>query len=392
MQMNKLISFGTYIGLFCGVLAFNKLNAQSTQIITTAAPFLNIAPDARAAGMGDAGAATSPDANSIHWNAAKLPFYDKDYGFAVSYTPWLRRLVNDMSLQYLSGFYRLRKEDMISASLFYFNLGDIKFVDAQNNPITDYRPREFAFTINYSRRLSDKLGVSAGAKYIRSDLTGNISADPNNSTAKPGNTAAVDLGIFHTNTILIGGRQAELNFGANLSNLGAKISYSNNQQSDFIPTNLRLGTALKTALDDYNSLTFAIDANKLLVPSPPVRDGSGRIIQGRDPNRSTLNGVFTSFNDAPGGFNEEMREFMYSFGLEYWYEDLFSVRSGYMYEDQLKGDRKYFTFGVGLRYNRLGIDIAYLVPQRQNNPLEQTARFSLLFNFEKPKENESVTE
>jgi hypothetical protein len=390
--MNRLTYTGFCIGLTSVALFIQTAQAQSTRIITTAAPFLNIAPDARAAGMGDAGAATSPDGNSIHWNAAKMPFYDKDYGFAISYTPWLRRLVNDMSLQYLSGYYRLRKEDVISASLFYFNLGDIKFVDAQNNPITDYRPREFAFTLNYSRKLSDKLGVSAGAKFIRSDLTGNISSDPNNTTAKPGNTAAVDLGIFHTNSILIGGRQAELNFGANLSNLGAKISYSNNQQSDFIPTNLRLGTALTAPLDDYNRLTFALDANKLLVPSPPERDGNRNVIRGRDPNRSTLNGVFTSFGDAPGGINEEMREVMYSFGMEYWYEDLFSARAGYMYEDQQKGDRKYFTFGVGLRYNRLGIDIAYLVPQKQNNPLEQTARFTLLFDFEKPKENTSVTE
>lgn len=332
--------------------------------------------------MGDAGAATSPDANSVHWNAAKLAFIDKDFGASISYTPWLRRLVNDMSLSYITGYYKLRREDVVSVSLFYFDLGRIQFVDAQNNPIKDFNPQEYAASVNYSRRLSDKLGVSAGAKFIHSNLTGNVSADPNNTEARPGNTAAVDLGIFHTNEFLVAGKPSNLNFGASITNLGAKISYSTSTQSNFIPTNLRLGSAFTTPLDDYNTITFALDANKLLVPTPPVRDVNGVIQQGRDQNRSTLNGIFTSFNDAPGGLSEEMREVMYSAGLEYWYDQLFSIRAGYFHEHLTKGDRKYFTAGIGLRYNNFGLDIAYLVPQRQNNPLEQTVRFSILFNFE----------
>jgi hypothetical protein len=366
--------------------------AQDSRIITTAAPFLSIAPDSRAAGMGDAGAATSPDANATHWNAAKLAFIDKDYGASISYTPWLRQLVNDMSLAYLSGYYKLRKEDVVSVSLFYFDLGRIQFVNEQNNPIKDFNPQEYAVALNYSRRLSDKLGVSAGAKFIHSNLTGNVSADPNNTEARPGNTAAVDLGIFHTNEILVAGKPSTLNFGASITNLGAKISYSTSNQSDFIPTNLRLGTAFTTPLDDYNKLTFTLDANKLLVPTPPVRDGSRNILQGRDNNRSTLNGIFTSFNDAPGGTQEELRELMYSAGMEYWYDELFAIRAGYFHEHQTKGNRKYFTAGIGLRYNVMGLDIAYLVPVEQNNPLQNTVRFTLMVNFEKPKEKTSVTE
>lgn len=391
MKYNNLKKQVFLLSLSCS-LSIGVSNAQDSRIITTAAPFLSIAPDSRAAGMGDAGAATSPDANASHWNAAKLAFIDKDYGASISYTPWLRQLVNDMSLAYLSGYYKIRKEDVVSVSLFYFDLGRIQFVNEQNNPIKDFNPQEYAAALNYSRRLSEKLAVSAGVKFIHSNLTGNVSADPNNTEARPGNTAAVDLGIFHTNELLVAGKPSTLNFGASITNLGAKISYSTSTQSDFIPTNLRLGTAFTTPLDDYNKLTFTVDANKLLVPTPPVRDGSRNIIQGRDNNRSTLNGIFTSFSDAPGGRQEEFRELMYSAGMEYWYDELFSIRAGYFHEHQTKGNRKFFTAGIGLRYNVMGLDIAYLVPVEQNNPLQNTVRFTLMVNFEKPKEKASVTE
>jgi hypothetical protein len=374
-----------------------SLGGQEGNPITTATPFLTISPDARSGAMGDVGAAISPDANSIFWNPAKLAFAEKNMGVAISYTPWLRKLVNDMSLSYLSGYKKLRKEEAIGISMNYFNLGNITFTDINGNVMQDFRPKEFAFTGCYSRKLSKTLGVAVGLKYIHSNLSGNISINSGGATtaAKPGNTAAGDIGVYFNNDYIIAGTNTNIALGAMLSNLGAKISYTNSSQKDFIPTSLRVGTAITTELDPYNKIVFAIDANKLLVPTPPLRDDStGAIIKGKDPERSLLSGVFGSFSDAPGGLKEELQEVILSGGVEYWYNDLFAVRGGYFYENPLKGNRKYFTLGFGIRYQVFGLDFAYLVPVRSNNPLAETLRFTLHFNFESKSQRdiETITE
>jgi type IX secretion system protein PorV len=373
---------------------------DSRRVITTAVPFLSITPDARAGAMGETGVATSPDANSVHWNPAKLVFIDYNIGFSLSYSPWLSKIINDMSLSYLSGFYKITQEQAVAVSMRYFDLGDIFFTDNNNIQQGRFNPKEVAIDATYSRKLTDNLSVGVTARYVNSNLTGNFTSST--IEAKPGNTAAVDVSVYYTKEY----QNSNLSFGGNISNIGAKLSYSNESNKDFIPINLRLGTAYTTYLDPYNSLTFALDFNKLMVPTPPVyaRDDNGAIIvdpiteqaiieRGKDPNRALLSGMFGSFTDAPDGFSEEMQEIMIAFGTEYWYNNTFSGRIGYFYENSNKGNRKYLTLGLGFRYNVFGIDFAYLVPQQQDHPLAETLRFSLLFNF-KPvtKIDESVTD
>ncbi len=358
------------------------------RVITTAVPFLSITPDARAAGMGDAGVATQADANSVHWNPAKLVFIDHNIGFALSYSPWLSRIINDMSLSYLSGYYKISQEQAVAVSMRYFDLGEIFFTNQSNIQQGRFNPRELAIDATYSRKLTENLSVGITARYVHSNLTGNFSAST--IEARPGNTAAADVSVYYQKQF----KNNILAFGANISNIGAKLSYSNESNKDFIPINLRLGGSYKLYLDPYNSFTFALDFNKLMVPTPPVyaRDDNGTIIvdpetnkpvilRGKDPNRPLLSGMFGSFADAPDGFPEEMQEIMIALGTEYWYNNTFSGRIGYFYENANKGNRKYFTFGVGFRYNVFGIDFAYLVPQRQDHPLAETLRFTLLFNF-----------
>ncbi len=358
------------------------------RVITTAVPFLSITPDARAAGMGDAGVATQADANSVHWNPAKLVFIDHNIGFALSYSPWLSRIINDMSLSYLSGYYKISQEQAVAVSMRYFDLGEIFFTNQSNIQQGRFNPRELAIDATYSRKLTENLSVGITARYVHSNLTGNFSAST--IEARPGNTAAADVSVYYQKQF----KNNILALGANISNIGAKLSYSNESNKDFIPINLRLGGSYKLYLDPYNSFTFALDFNKLMVPTPPVyaRDDNGAIIvdpetnkpvilRGKYPNRPLLSGMFGSFADAPDGFPEEMQEIMIALGTEYWYNNTFSGRIGYFYESANKGNRKYFTFGVGFRYNVFGIDFAYLVPQKQDNPLAETLRFTLLFNF-----------
>ena len=370
------------------------------RVITTAVPFLSITPDARAGAMGDVGVATSADANSIHWNPAKLVFIDYNMGFSLSYSPWLSRIINDMSLSYLSGYYKISKEQAVAVSLRYFDLGDIFFTDANNIQQGRFNPKELAIDATYSRKLSEELALGVTARYVHSNLTGNFSSST--IEAKPGNTASVDIAMYYTKEY----QNSNLSFGANISNIGAKLSYSNEANKDFIPINLRIGSAYTMYLDPYNKITFALDFNKLLVPTPPVyaRDENGAIIvdpetnepvieRGKDPNRPLLSGMFGSFADAPDGFSEEMQEIMIGFGGEYWYNNTFAGRIGYFYENSNKGNRKYLTLGLGFRYNVFGIDFAYLVPQQQDHPLAETLRFSLVFNF-KPETiaDDSVTD
>ncbi len=362
----------------------------SQRVITTAVPFLSITPDSRSGGMGDVGVAISPDANSVHWNPSKLAFIDSKMGFSLSYSPWLAKIINDMSLSYLSGYYKLSKEQTIAVSLRYFDLGEIFFTDDNNNPQGDFNPKEFAVDATYARMLSEDFSLGITLRYVNSNLTGQFSSS--SIEAKPASTVAADVSAFYNKDINIG----NLAFGANISNIGAKVTYSNENNKDFIPINLRLGSALKMDIDAYNTITFALDFNKLLVPSPPVyaTDENGAIIpdpndpkkglieRGKDPDRPLLSGMFGSFADAPDGFSEEMAEIMISVGAEYWYNDLFAARVGYFYENKNKGNRQFFTMGVGFKYNVFGFDFAYLVPPQQEHPLAETLRFTLHFNFD----------
>lgn len=353
---------------------------STNHIITTAVPFLGITPDSRAAAMGDAGAATSPDANSAYWNAGKLAFIDKGYGVSASYTPWLGKIINDMSIFYLSGFYKINREQTVAASMKYFDLGEIQFRDINAVDQGRFNPREFAFDVTYSRLLTENFGIGGALRYIHSNLTGALTIG--NIDARPGNSVAVDLGVYYNKPFV--SNNANLSFGATITNLGAKISYSDASNKDFLPITLRVGSAFKTELDAFNSLSFAVDFSKLLVPSPYPGSKSEPL----------LSGIFSSFTDARGGAKEEFHEIMIAMGTEYWYKNIFAGRLGYFLEAKDKGNRKYLTTGVGVRYDKFGLDIAYLVPtNKRENALAETIRFTLMMTFKaKQKEDESVVD
>lgn len=367
--------------------------AYGINTITTAVPFLLIAPDARGGAMGDAGAGTSPDVYSMHYNPAKYAFIDKNVGFSVSYSPWLSQLVNDISLGYLTGYKKLDDDQVIAGSLRYFSLGNIVFTDNVGTEIGQFSPNEFAVDVAYSRKFSDYIGGAIALRYIYSNLTGGIFV--NGAQSKPGQSIATDIAFYYEKEIDMGKTPAVLSFGADISNIGAKITYTENQDRSFIPINMRLGPSLTLDLDDYNQLMFTFDFNKLLVPTPPIyaEDSAGQpikddngdyvIADGKDPKRSIVSGMFGSFSDAPGGFKEEMQELSFCLGTEYWYDQQFALRAGFFYEHPNKGNRKYITLGAGLRYNVFGLDFSYLIPLEQRNPLENTLRFTLVFNFDK---------
>jgi len=357
--------------------------------ITTAVPFLLIAPDSKAGAMGDVGVATTPDANSMHWNPAKLAFVDDDMGFSMSYVPWLRALVPDINLSYLAGYRKLNDKEAIGLELRYFSLGDITFTDILGTTIGQYKPSEFALGTTYSRKLSDNFSLAISARYIYSNLTGGQSAGGIPTVA--GQSIAADIAGYYTNPFRIGGKDVDLAIGGNISNIGNKISYTETPVQDFIPINLRLGTSIGTEFDDYNKMSFAFDVNKLLVPTPAIykAGSSGEdpddILYGQDPNVAVVTGIFQSFGDAPGGFSEEMREINYSIGAEYWYANQFAIRAGYFFEHDTKGGRKFFTFGSGVKYNIFALDFSYLINASSsitgNNPLANTMRFTLVFDF-----------
>ncbi|MBK0401347.1 type IX secretion system outer membrane channel protein PorV [Adhaeribacter sp. BT258] len=365
--------------------AQNSSSGQDAlRAITTAVPILTVSPDARSAAMGDAGVAISPDANAPHWNPAKLGFIQHDFSIATSYSPWLRNIINDMSLSYVSAVKNINDNSSFSLSLLYFNLGSIQFTDANGNPLQDFRPKEYTIDAAYGQRLSDNLSLGLGARFIHSNLAGGISITSGSgatATAKPGNSVAADLGIYYTKDLVMGGKDYNLSFGGNVSNLGAKISYNTQDDKDFIPTNLRLGTAFTMNLDPFNKITLTVDGNKLLVPSPSgdIKEDSIRRA------KNVLGAVFSSFSDAPDGFSEEISEINISAGAEYWYDNIFAARAGYFYEDPNKGNRQYFSMGLGIRYQKFGLDAAYLVPtgNQQSNPLANTIRFTLMFNVDK---------
>ena len=350
--------------------------------ITTAVPFLMIAPDARGGSMGDVGVSSEPDAFSMHYNPAKYAFIKKDMGVGISYSPWLKRIVNDINLAYVSGFKRIDKESVVAISLRYFNLGDINFTDANGWSIGNYRPNEFAVDATYARFLTPTLSMGVAGRYVHSNLT--QGQDVGGQATKPGNSVAADVSLFQRFPVQFDKISGNFSWGMNISNIGTKVSYSDdNTRKDFIPTNLKIGPTLTLNLDDYNQMSFMVDFNKLLVPTNAVTSGD-TIISGMDPNVSVPVGMIHSFYDAPGGFSEEISEINISAGMEYWYAQQFALRGGFFYENKNKGDRKYFTLGAGFRYNIIGIDFSYLIPIANENPLANTLRFSLLINFDSP--------
>lgn len=369
------------------------LYAQDEQYnpVYTGVTSLSIAPDARAGSLGDVGAATEPDVFSQYWNPAKYPFNIARAGMAMSYTPWLRQLVSDIDLVNLAGFYRIGNYSAISSSLTYFSLGEVTMRD---NDMT-IKPYELSFDIAYSRMLSEKLSAAIALRVIYSDLKYSLDED-----VEPGKAFAADIAMYYNNYIMVGDRECLLGLGFNISNIGTKISYDGGNRNEFLPTNLRLGASLLYPIDEYNTLSFSIDINKLLVPTRPkykqfleengyAADDVSKYSEydmwlneeGYN-DISPISGIFKSFNDAPGGFGEELKELYGGIGIEYCYNQQFSVRAGYHYENEFKGNRKYYTVGAGFRMSVFSLDGAYLISAAQNNPLDQTLRFSLSFDMD----------
>ncbi len=383
----------TALKLTAGILSLclvcSGLKAQDVKpinVVTTAVPFLRISPDARAGGMGDIGVATSPDASAGFWNMGKVVFNESKGGIVATYTPWLKDLVNDVYLASLAGYYKFDENEALNLSLRYFSLGNIDFTDGQGNSWGSAKPREFSVDLGYSRKLSNKVGLGVALRYINSNLTGG-GVTSGSTTYKVGSTVAGDIGLFYNAKNAAGDGWS---FGATMTNLGGKISYTDNaDMKDFIPANLGLGTAWTKNFNEQNKLTFGLDINKLLVPTPPATDAQGNF---PDPNavinyrkKSVVGSWFSSFGDAPDGFNEEIREFQVSVGGEYWYNNQFALRAGYFWEDKTKGNRRYFTTGVGIKYNIFGLNFSYLLPSGSGvsrNPLSNTLRFSVLFDLD----------
>ena len=363
--------------------------------ITTAVPFLIISPESRAGAMGDVGAATSPDVNSFHWNTAKLSFSKEKAEFGVSYSPWLRQLVEDIHLSYLAGYTKIGRNHAVGGSLRYFSLGNITFTDVNGTVTRDFSPNEFEVLGGYAFRLSERSSVGFNGKFVYSNLTAGVNVG--STGTKPGLAGAVDLSYAYVNEdIRLGNKNATLSVGTTISNIGNKIAYTVDSHRDFLPTNLRIGTGLNIRLDKYNSLLTTVDFNKLLVPTPPERGIDGEIISGKDNQVPVVTGILQSFYDAPGNvfqnadstyeveknsrLGEEFREVNIGLGLEYWYSTTLAVRLGYFNEHPSKGARQYLTFGAGVYYSVFGIDVSYLVANR-TNPLANTVRFSLKFKF-----------
>lgn len=381
----------TYLGsvlLLLFLFTGNNLLAQTTAGSSTSqtngvypdVPFLLITPDARAGAMGEAGVAVMPDGNAMSINPAKLAFLERPYGVSLSYSPWLKNLVPDINLAYLSGFYQLNEKTVLGASLRYFSLGDIAYTDEGGITQGIFNPNELAFDATYSRKFGENFSLGTSARFIRSNLTPGLGSG---SQQKAGVAVAVDVSAFFKKPTVLFGKDAILSAGLNLSNIGTKMSYAETQNRRFLPANMKLGGASTIIIDDYNQFTFALDFNKLMVPTNPIRDVNGDIISGKDPFRSVPSGIIGSFADAPGGFKEELKEIGISTGIEYTYNQQFAVRAGYFYENPEKGDRRYFTLGGGLKYNVFNLDFSYLIANVQNSPLANTLRFTLAWSIDK---------
>ena len=349
-----------------------------------------IAPDARAAGMGDVGAATDPDVNSQFWNPAKYPFCISRAGVALNYTPWLRQLVSDIDLAYVAGYYRIGDYSAISGSLRYFSLGEV-FTSMDENAMS-VKPYEMSLDVAYSMMLSETFSIGAAIRWIYSDLRFDYSED-----SSPASAFAADLSMYYNNYFDIGNRECQLGLGMNISNIGSKITYFGDERSQFLPANLRIGASLLIPVDEYNRFSISADANKLLVPTVPTEAQYRETLANPDEfsasgyqnyvieeysDVSSISGIFKSFNDAPGGFKEELEEIQWSVGAEYVYHDQFSLRAGYHHESENKGNRKYFTVGGGFRMNEFSLDVGYVISTAQSNPLDQTLRFTLAFDMD----------
>nr|WP_294702221.1 type IX secretion system outer membrane channel protein PorV [Prevotella sp.] len=343
-----------------------------------------IAPDARGGGLGDVGAATDPDVNSQYWNPAKYPFNISRAGVSLNFTPWLRSLVNDMNLAYLSGYYRIGDYSAVSASLRYFNMGEVYTEDPSVNPnAMTINPYEMSFDVAYSLMLSEKFSLAAAIRWIYSDMRLDYKED-----RSPASAFAADIAAYYQNYVVIGQRECQLGVGLDISNIGSKITFGGEEYSEFLPANLRLGASLMIPIDEYNRITLAADANKFLVPTVPQQEEGEDAAEYKDRvlreynDVSAISGIFKSFSDAPGGFKEELEEINYGLGAEYVYNDKFALRAGYHHESQSKGNRKYFTVGAGFKMNVFSLDAAYVVATAKSNPLDQTLRFTLSFDMD----------
>lgn len=367
-----------------GAFAQDKLDMFNP--VNTSVTSQMIAPDARAAGMGDVGAATDPDVNSQYWNPAKYPFCISRAGVSLNYTPWLRQLVSDMDLAYLSGYYRIGDYSAVSASLRYFSLGEVMTnydsTTGESSGMT-INPYEMSFDVAYSLMLSEKFSLAAAVRWIYSDLTYDYTDD-----TSPGSAFAADIACYYNDYINIGARECQLGIGLNISNIGSKITFGGDDNSEFIPTNMRLGLALMVPIDEFNRFTIAADANKLLVPTYPKQEEGESTedyqqrVQKEYYDVSSISGIFKSFGDAPGGFKEELQEINWSVGAEYVYNDKFTLRAGYHHESENKGNRKYFTVGAGFRMSAFSLDCGYVIATAKSNPLDQTLRFTLGFDMD----------
>jgi len=350
-------------------------NGQNSSTITTAAPFLLIAPDSRGASLGDNGVATAPDVNSMHWNPAKYAFSPEGQAIGISYTPWLRKLVSDINLAYVSAYTHLDQRQTLATSFRYFSYGDIIYTDQLGNNYGLFKPSEFAFDAAYIRKLTNNFSMALAGRFIHS----NIGQSTQSTALKPANGIAADIAIYWNKEVTLLGTAATAAYGVDISNIGTKIDYGSSTK-DFLPTNLRIGGSTNFHLNETSSVALSLDLNKLLVPTNPITDANGNIISGKNPNVSVPAGIFQSFTDAPGGFKQELQEIAYSLGLEYNYSNQLYLRSGYFYENPNQGNRQYLELGAGVKYNVFNIDFAYLI-SNNTNPLSNTLRFSLNFYF-----------
>jgi hypothetical protein len=353
-------------------------NGSNINAIPTEVAFLNISPDSRSGAMGDAGVAISPDVNANFWNPSKLAFLESNDALSLSYSPWLRHLVPDISLSYLSYAHKIDERNTLGASLRYFNYGSIPLADENANQQGNYTPNEFSLDVSFARKFGDNFSLGLTARYIHSNISSVAFATNAGQATKAGNAFAADVSLYYRAPYGDGNTFA---FGTNISNIGTKIGFSDVGQKYFLPTNLKIGVANTWKLDETNEFTAALDLNKLLVPTPPIRDADGNIIKGHDNDVSVPAGIFQSFGDAPGGFSEEIKEITLSPGVEYWYNKQFAVRAGYFYENPMKGGRHYVTMGVGFKYNVFDFNFSYLAASQQNSALANTLRFSLAASF-----------
>lgn len=376
--MKRRYYIGTLLLLFCAFTMSAQDKKDMFNPIYTSVTSQMIAPDARAAGMGDVGAATDPDVNSQYWNPAKYPFTISRAGVSLNYTPWLRQIVNDIDLAYLAGYYRIGDYSAVSGSLRYFSLGEV-LTDYSADAMT-INPYEMSLDVAYSLMLSEKFSIGAALRWIYSDLTYDYTDD-----TSPGSAFAADLSCYYNNYFMLGSRECQLGLGMNISNIGSKINFGGDDHSEFIPTNLRVGASLMVPIDEYNRFSISADANKLLVPTYPMDENgeySEAYAEDHYYNISSIAGIFKSFSDAPGGAKEELQEINYSVGAEYVYHDQFSLRAGYHHESENKGNLKYFTLGAGFRMNVFSLDVGYVIATAKSNPLDQTLRFTLAFDMD----------